>query len=125
MRSGNSTQAAEPEGEGERRAADETVVRRRPAGTCAAKQSQIASTSRWKCIVPFGSPVVPEVKAIRQTSSAAVSTAAKVAGWPRHRRFERVGAVVVPVADALAGRGCAGCALVQLLGQAPVAERDG
>ncbi len=46
---------------------------------CTGKQSQIASTSRWKCMVPFGMPVVPEVKLIRQTSSAAVSTASN--GW--------------------------------------------
>ena len=34
--------------------------------------------SRWKCIVPFGSPVVPDVNAIRQTSSLAVSQAVKL-----------------------------------------------
>ncbi len=38
------------------------------------KQSHIAITSRWKCMVPLGLPVVPEVKAINATSSAAVST---------------------------------------------------
>ncbi len=41
----------------------------------AEKPSQMISMSRWKCIVPFGSPVVPDVKAIRHTSSAAVSAA--------------------------------------------------
>ena len=35
----------------------------------------MASTSRWKCMQPLGRPVVPEVKAISATSSAAVSTA--------------------------------------------------
>ncbi len=40
--------------------------------------SQIASTSRWKCIVPFGRPVVPEVNAIMHTSSDAVSTLSNV-----------------------------------------------
>src|SRR5688500_9988377 len=34
--------------------------------------SHIATTSRWKCTVPFGLPVVPEVKAISATSSTAV-----------------------------------------------------
>ena len=85
-------QPAEPEGEGERRRADEAIV-----GSALqhvrGKQSQIASTSRWKCIVPFGSPVVPEVKAIRQTSSAAVSQAVKCEPGLRHQRFERVGRV--------------------------------
>ena len=42
--------------------------------TCGGQQAQAAITSRWKCIVPLGWPVVPEVKAIRQVSSAAVST---------------------------------------------------
>ena len=47
-----------------------------------AKVSQIASTSRWKWTQPLGSPVVPEVKAIRATSSLAVATGsnAPVAG---------------------------------------------
>ena len=37
-------------------------------------ESHGASMSRWKCMVPFGSPVVPDVKAMRQTSSIAVSS---------------------------------------------------
>ena len=41
------------------------------------KPSQTASMSRWACMQPFGSPVVPDVNAMRQMSSAAVSTAAK------------------------------------------------
>ena len=44
--------------------------------------SQIASRSRWKCTVPLAAPVVPEVKAISATSSAAVSQAAKPATLP-------------------------------------------
>src|ERR1700694_5138924 len=31
------------------------------------KQSHIGITSRWKCIVPLGLPVVPEVRAIKGT----------------------------------------------------------
>jgi hypothetical protein len=41
----------------------------------------MAITSRWKCIVALGTPVVPEVKASRQVSSAAVSTLAKRGEW--------------------------------------------
>jgi len=41
------------------------------------KQSQIAITSRWKCIVALGLPVEPEVKAMSAVSLAAVSTALK------------------------------------------------
>ncbi len=48
--------------------------------TCGGQQAQAAITSRWKCIVPLGVPVVPEVKAIRQVSSAAVATLVNVAG---------------------------------------------
>ena len=44
------------------------------------KQSHMASTSRWQCMVPLGGPVVPEVKAISATSSAAVSQLSKPAG---------------------------------------------
>jgi hypothetical protein len=46
------------------------------------KQSVTAITSRWKCIVPFPSPVVPDVNAISATSSAAVSQFRKWAGFP-------------------------------------------
>ncbi len=48
--------------------------------TCGGQQAQAAITSRWKCIVPLGTPVVPEVNAIRQVSSAAVSTLSNCAG---------------------------------------------
>ena len=41
------------------------------------KQSVIAMTSRWKCIVALGDPVVPDVKAISAVSSAAVSQLSK------------------------------------------------
>ena len=52
------------------------------------------------CIGPLGSPVVPEVKAIRQMSSDAVSQAAKlVVARLRHQRFERIGATTAPVDD--------------------------
>ena len=44
------------------------------------KASHIATTSRWKCIVPLGLPVVPEVKAMSAVSSAAVSTLANTCG---------------------------------------------
>ena len=49
--------------------------------TCGGQQAQIAITSRWKCIVAFGTPVVPEVKPSRQVSSAAVSMVSKCALW--------------------------------------------
>ena len=42
--------------------------------TCCENVSALASTSRWKCMVAFGRPVVPEVNASSATSSAAVST---------------------------------------------------
>ena len=58
------------------------------ARTCSmerGKQSQMASRSRCMCMVPLGTPVVPEVKLIRQTSSAAVSQAANGASWAAMR----------------------------------------
>ena len=39
------------------------------------KVSAVARMSRWKCMVTFGCPVVPEVGASMATSSAAVLTA--------------------------------------------------
>jgi hypothetical protein len=39
--------------------------------------SQVAKRSRWKCTQPFGTPVVPEVKAMIAASSAPVSTGSK------------------------------------------------
>jgi len=48
------------------------------ASTCRPNVSLMASTSRWKCMVAFGFPVVPEVGASRATSSAAVATAGKL-----------------------------------------------
>jgi hypothetical protein len=50
--------------------------------TCAENVSAMASTSRWKCMVAFGRPVVPDVNARSATSSAAVATSAWVSGWP-------------------------------------------
>src|SRR5258706_15092795 len=44
------------------------------------KQSHIAITSRWKCIVPLGFPVVPDVNAISATSSAEVATLVNQSG---------------------------------------------
>ena len=80
--------------------------------------------SRWKCMVPFGSPVVPEVKAIRQTSSLAVSQAAKrLVAWLRHQRFERVGRARCPNRRrAQSGRQRA--RLLHLFGEACVAQRQ-
>src|SRR3954463_713149 len=56
------------------------------------KQSVCAITSRWKCIVPFGPPVVPEVKEISATSSAAVGTLPKVSGCRIDRLSSESGA---------------------------------
>ena len=84
-RASGTSAPAEAERERERRAADEDVVARRRAATCAREVSHIAITSRWKCIVPFGRPVVPEVKAISTTSSAAVSQAVERLVVARHR----------------------------------------
>ncbi|MNQ08597.1 hypothetical protein D3C85_213970 [compost metagenome] len=64
-----------------------------PARTCnmeRGKQSQMANKSRCMCMVPLGMPVVPEVKLIRQTSSAAVSCAANGASWAAMRRSSSV-----------------------------------
>lgn len=48
--------------------------------TCGGKHTQLAITSRWKCIVAFGWPVVPEVNASRQVSSTAVATLSNRSG---------------------------------------------
>ena len=61
---------------------------------CGGQQRQMASTSRWKCIVPLGWPVVPEVKAISAQSSLAVSTFVNVAGWRSVRASRPSGAVL-------------------------------
>ena len=50
----------------------------RGSSTWRANVSQHASRSRWKCTQPFGVPVVPDVKAMIATSSAAVSTGSNV-----------------------------------------------
>ena len=60
----------------------------RPARPCTRylpKVSAIASTSRWKCMVALGTPVVPDVAASMATSSAAVSTSSNVLGLAAHR----------------------------------------
>ena len=79
--------------------------------TCRENVSQIDSTSRWKCIVAFGRPVVPEVNASMQTSSLEVGTSSNVAGLAatrsgpgvvaeRDRRYaERLDRVEEPVVD--------------------------
>ncbi len=82
-------QTAEAEGEAERglpaNTSSATGLR-----TCREKVSAIASTSRWKCVQPLGLPVVPDVKAIRATSSAAVGTASNgPSGAGRRSRSSR------------------------------------
>ena len=72
---------AQAEGEGERRAADEDVVGAWRAARAAGSSRHTAITSRWKCIVALGWPVVPEVKPKRAQSSAAVSTLANCTDW--------------------------------------------
>ena len=84
------------------------------------------SRSRWKCIVAFGSPVVPDVKPSSATSSRPVRTASYV-----HRLVERgpvelgvvVGGAVEPdhlrEVPALLGAGD------ELVHQPRVAQRDG
>ena len=75
-------------------------------------------------MVPFGSPVVPEVKPIRQTSSAAVSTAVEVRRGLRHQRLEAVGPARSPIHHVLQiGRHRPGA--LHLVREAMVAERDG
>src|SRR5579883_2723473 len=84
-------------------------------------------TSRWKCMVPLGWPVVPEVKAISARSSAAVSMMAKP-GLVGHAPVEiGVAAHGIPgtaeIGDALE----AGAALfrrLHLLGEGDVAESE-
>ncbi len=49
---------------------------------CGGQQAQMAITSRWKCMVALGTPVVPEVKPKMQVSSAAVLTLVERGGWP-------------------------------------------
>ena len=79
--------------------------------------SHTASTSRWKCIVPFGRPVVPDVNAIMQTSSDAVATFANVAGCRAAQRRQAVGRVVVREHDR-AQRRARGARASQLVAQA-------
>src|SRR6185437_15680834 len=52
-----------------RGAAPATMSAGSSRSTLSATVWQIVSTSRWKCSVAFGLPVVPEVKAINATSS--------------------------------------------------------
>ena len=115
-------QAAQAEGEGQRRAADEDVVGASRAARARGQQAQAAITSRWKCIVPLGSPVVPEVKAIRQVSSAAVSTLSNVAGLARARASSCRRRVPLKCSTCVSVGHC-GCGRAQLAGQARVAQR--
>ena len=73
----------------------------------AAKVSQVARRSRWRCTQPFGSPVVPEVKAISATSSAYVSTASKPAGLAAARSSSSPPG---PKASSSRSTGCSACA---------------
>lgn len=50
------------------------------------QQRQMAITSRWKCMVALGMPVVPEVKPRMHVSSSAVPTVANGCGY---RSIER------------------------------------
>ena len=58
------------------------------------QQSHAASTSRWKCIVPLGVPVVPDVNAMSAVSSADVRTSPNVAGLSVARASRPSGAAV-------------------------------
>ena len=71
---------------------------------CFGQQSHAAITSRWKCIVPFGLPVVPDVNAISAVSVASVATSANVAGLPRRPRLDAIGRVGLEQRDALERR---------------------
>ncbi len=59
--------------------------------TCLENVSAMARTSRWKCMVALGLPVVPEVVASTATSSAAVSTSVNEALLPAHRAMRSDG----------------------------------
>src|SRR5262249_47761227 len=59
--------------------------------TCRENVSAIESTSRWKCIVALGRPVVPEVNANMHTSSDDVATTSKAAGLAAARRGRSAG----------------------------------
>ena len=54
--------------------------------------SHTASTSRCRCIVAFGRPVVPDVNASRATSSHEVATSSKVVGFDVTRWVRSSGA---------------------------------
>ena len=115
-------QSAQPERERERRAPGEDVVgvARSIAG---GQQSQAAIRSRWKCIVPLGLPVVPEVNAISAVSSAAVSTAANVAGLVAIRASRPSAAVPAEVDDRRQRRALCGRAASSSSREPRVAER--
>jgi hypothetical protein len=56
----------------------------------------MTSRSRWKCIVAFGSPVVPEVKPSSTTSSRPVSTASNRTGFLSATRSSSASWLAVP-----------------------------
>ena len=67
--------------------------------TCGGKHTQLAITSRWKCIVAFGWPVVPEVKASRQVSVGGGVDVGERRVVARHARFQAVGGAGIAEVD--------------------------
>ena len=90
--------------------------------TCGGQQAHAAITSRWKCIVPLGWPVVPEVNAIRQTSSSAVSTAAKSRRLGLCARDSSPVADVSPYSSTCCKRRASGPRQLQLVRQLRIAQ---
>ena len=112
-------QAAEAEGERQRRRAGEDVVRARPAARAGRRCRRSPARRGGSAWSPSGAPVVPEVKASSATSSAAVSTSSNVARLAARPGGEVVGAVAA-VGDhrqRRVGRG-------QLVGEPVVAQRQ-
>ena len=87
---------------------------------CFPKVSAMASTSRWKCMVALGTPVVPDVAASIATSSAAVTTSVKVPGLAAHE----LGQVVV-AGSAVRHERKAGGGTGQFLGEPVVTDGHG
>ncbi len=80
MCNGNTVEAARPK-VSKRRAADEDVVGQRTSTATTGNQAAARHHVAVEVIVAFGWPVVPEVKANRQVSSAAVSTFVNGPSW--------------------------------------------
>ena len=97
-----------------------------------ANVSHVASRSRWRCTQPFGSPVVPEVKAMIATSSAPVGTASKPsAGGNDSRPYSRTARSTAPpppradlARDRASTSACETCALAITFVSSP-ARRSG